>query len=111
MRRDVFQALADPTRRAILDLLTERPLTVNGVADRFAISRPAVSKHVKILAESGLVVMRQQGRERYCEVQWDKLREVAEWVDQYRKMWEQRFDQLEEYLKEMQGEESHESDK
>jgi len=105
MRRDVFQALADPTRRAILDLLADQPLTLNGVAEHFEISRPAISKHIKILAECGLVVIRKQGREHYCEVQLDKLNEIAEWVEQYRKAWEQRFDRLDEYLNELQKEE------
>ena len=102
MRRDVFQAIADPTRRAILDLLAAQPLTLNGVAEHFEISRPAISKHIKILAECGLVVIRQQGRERYCEVQMDKLTEVSTWVEQYRATWEQRFDRLEETLNELQ---------
>jgi DNA-binding transcriptional ArsR family regulator len=102
MRRDVFQAIADPTRRAILDLLARQPLTLNGVADHFSISRPAVSKHIKILEECGLVVIRQRGRERYCEVRADRLSEVAGWVEPYRRMWEQRLDRLEELLKEMQ---------
>src|SRR5512135_967537 len=102
MRRDVFQAIADPTRRAILDLLAAQPLTLNGVAEHFEISRPAISKHIKILAECGLVVIRQQGRERYCEVQLDKLTEVSTWVEQYRATWEQRFDRLEETLNELQ---------
>ncbi len=108
MRRDTFQALADPTRRAIVDVLAEQPLTVNGVAEHFQISRPAISRHVKILVECGLVSVRQHGRERYCEVQWEKLQEVAEWVERYRQMWEQRFDRLDEYLKELQREESDE---
>ena len=108
MRRDVFQAVADPTRRAILDLLAERPLTLNGVAEHFEISRPAISRHVKILVEGGVVVVRQRGRERYCEVQVDKLNEVSSWVEQYRATWEQRFDRLEETLNELQrkGEQS-----
>jgi DNA-binding transcriptional ArsR family regulator len=108
MRRDVFQAIADPTRRAILDLLAEQPLTLNGIAEHFDISRPAISKHVKILAECGLVVIRQQGRERYCEVRVDRLTEVSNWVEQYRAAWEQRFDRLDEYLNELQkkGEQS-----
>ena len=111
MRRDVFQALADPTRRAIVDLLAEQPLTVNGVAEHFNISRPAISRHMKILAECGLVEVRQRGRERYCEVQWDKLHEVSDWVERYRQLWEQRLDRLDEYLKELQREESHEPKK
>ena len=102
MRRDVFQALADPTRRAILDVLADQPLTLNGVAAHFNISRPAISKHIKILAECGLVVVHKQGRERYCEVQLEKLNEVTDWVERYRQAWEQRFDRLDEYLNELQ---------
>jgi len=112
MRRDVFQAIADPTRRAILNLLAAQPLTLNGVAEHFEISRPAISRHIKILAECGLVVIRQQGRERYCEVQMDKLTEVSTWVEQYRAAWEQRFDRLDETLNELQEREnSHEPKK
>ncbi len=108
MRRDVFQALADPTRRAILELLVEQPLTLNGIAEHFDISRPAISKHVKILVECGVVVVRQQGRERHCEVRVEKLTEVTNWVEQYRAAWEQRFDRLGELLNELQrkGEQS-----
>jgi DNA-binding transcriptional ArsR family regulator len=108
MRRDVFQAIADPTRRAILNLLAEQPLTLNGIAEHFNISRPAISKHVKILVECGVVVIRRQGRERYCEVRVDKLNEVSNWVEQYRAAWEQRFDRLDELLNEHQtkGEQS-----
>ena len=102
MRRDVFQAIADPNRRAILDLLAVKPLTLNGIAEHFDISRPAISKQVKILTECGVVVIRQRGRERYCEVQVDKLAEVSNWVEQYRAAWEQRFERLDEYLNELQ---------
>ncbi len=102
MRRDVFQAIADPTRRAILNLLAAQPLTLNGVAEHFEISRPAISRHIKILAECGLVVIHKQGRERYCEVQLDKLNEVSTWVEQYRATWEQRFNRLDETLGELQ---------
>jgi len=105
MRRDVFQAIADPNRRAILSLLAKQRLTLNGVAGNFRISRPAVSKHIKILRECGLVVVVKQGRERYCEVQPEKLDQVSDWVEQYRQMWEQRLDRLDEYLKEIQEEE------
>lgn len=105
MRRDVFQAIADPNRRAILDLLARQRLTLNGVAENFAISRPAVSKHIKILTECGLVVVHQKGRERYCEARLDKLTEVSEWVEQYRRFWEERFDRLDEYLQEAQKKE------
>lgn len=105
MRRDVFQAIADPNRRAILDLLARQRLTLNGVAENFAISRPAVSKHIKILTECGLVVVHQKGRERYCEARLDKLTEVSAWVEQYRRFWEERFDRLDEYLQEAQKKE------
>jgi DNA-binding transcriptional ArsR family regulator len=105
MRRDVFQAIADPNRRAIIGLLANQRLTVNAVAEHFRISRPAVSRHIKILKECGLVVVRQQGRERYCEVRLDKLNEVAEWIEQYQKVWEQRLDRLDEYLNELQNKE------
>jgi len=105
MRRDVFQAIADPNRRAIIGLLARQQLTLNGIAEQFAISRPAVSKHIKILAECGLVTIRQEGRERYCEARIDKLSEVSEWVEQYRELWAQKFDALDNYLGKIQQEE------
>jgi DNA-binding transcriptional ArsR family regulator len=98
MRRDAFQAIADPNRRAILALLATQKLTLNGVAGKFAISRPAISRHMKILAECGLVEMERKGRERYCQVRLRKLDEVAHWVDQYRRFWEEKLDALEAYL-------------
>ena len=105
MRRDVFQAIADPNRRAILSLLARQRLTLNGVADNFRISRPAVSKHIKILTECGLIVIRKQGRERYCEVRPEKMNEVSDWVEQYRQTWEERFNRLDEVLLEAQKKE------
>lgn len=105
MRRDVFQAIADPNRRAILGLLANQKLTLNGVAENFDISRPAISKHIKILAECGLVVTTQQGRERYCEVKLEKLNEVSDWVEQYRRIWEEKLDALDEYLTTLQAKE------
>ncbi len=104
MRRDVFQAIADPNRRAILGLLANQRLTLNGVAENFRISRPAVSRHIKILKECGLVVMTPQGRERYCEVRFDKLNEVSDWLEKYRQLWEQRFNRLDYLLEEMKKE-------
>lgn len=104
MRRDVFQAIADPNRRAILGLLAGQKLTLSGVADNFRISRPAVSKHIKILTECGLVVVRKQGRERYCEARFDKLADVSEWIEQYRQIWEGRFERLDDVLEEMKKE-------
>jgi len=102
MRRDVFQAIADPTRRDILSLLSSRALNLNAVAEQFDISRPAVSKHIKILTECGLIVIRQEGRERYCEARLEKLDEVAGWVAQYRRFWEDKLDSLETYLNQVQ---------
>lgn len=104
MRRDVFQAIADPNRRAMLALLAKQRMTLNGVADNFHISRPAVSKHIRILKECGLVVMTRQGRERYCDVRFDKLNEVTAWVEQYRQIWEARFERLDDVLEQMKKE-------
>lgn len=101
MRRDVFQAIADPTRREIISVIAHKSLNLNAVADTFDISRQAVSKHIKILTECGLIVIRQQGRERYCEAKLSKLSEVATWVEQYRKLWEERFDALDNLLEEL----------
>jgi DNA-binding transcriptional ArsR family regulator len=98
MRRDVFQAIADPNRRAIIGLLATKSLTLGEVAENFDVSRPAISKHIKILSECGLVVVTQQGRERYCELKLQKLREVSEWLDQYRVFWTNKLDALESFL-------------
>lgn len=98
MRRDVFQAIADPTRREIIGLLAKQPLNLNAVAENFAISRPAISKHIKILTECGLILVRQKGRERYCEAKFDKLNEVSDWVEQYRVFWANKLDELDKFL-------------
>lgn len=103
-RRDVFQAIADPNRRAILGLLAKQRLTLNGVAENFHISRPAVSKHIRILKECGLVVITRQGREHYCDVRFDRLNEVSDWVEKYRQVWEARFERLDEVLEQMKKE-------
>jgi DNA-binding transcriptional ArsR family regulator len=97
-RRDVFQAIADPTRRQIIDIIAKQPLNLNSVAEKFDMSRQAVSLHIKILEECGLIMLRQEGRERYCEVKFDKLNEVSVWVDQYKQYWEQKLDSMENYL-------------
>lgn len=102
-RRDPFQAIADPHRRAIISLLAEKKHTLNEVASKFTISRPAVSKHVKILNECGLVEFIDQGRERFCVLKAEPLQEVSGWIDQYRKFWEDRLDALELYLAELQA--------
>tara|TARA_R110000796_G_scaffold252637_1_gene389560 strand:- start:6933 stop:7256 length:324 start_codon:yes stop_codon:yes gene_type:complete len=103
MRRDVFQAIADPTRRDIINLIARKSLNLNSIAENFDMSRPAISQHIKILTECGIVVINQQGRERYCEVQPKKLMEVADWLEPFREMWEARFDKLDTLLKEMQS--------
>jgi DNA-binding transcriptional ArsR family regulator len=106
MRRDVFQAIADPTRRQIINMIAGQQLNLNAVADKFDISRPAISKHIKILTECGLIVINQQGRERYCEAKLDKLNEVSNWVEQYRQFWNAKLDSLELYLDELQKKKS-----
>jgi DNA-binding transcriptional ArsR family regulator len=103
MRRDVFQAIADPTRREIISMIAHESLNLNSIADKFHISRPAVSKHIKILTECGLIVINQKGRERHCEAKLQKLNEVSHWVEQYRKFWTQKLDALEIYLDELQN--------
>jgi len=100
--RDIFQAIADPTRRQIIDMLARESLNVNAIAKEFNITRQAVSLHVQFLNECGLIVIKQQGRERYCEARLEKLNEVTAWVDQYRKYWDKKFDSLEGYLEKIQ---------
>ena len=97
-RRDVFQAIADPTRRQIIEMVAQRSLNVNEIAENFDVSRQAVSLHVKILIECGLVVIKKQGRERYCEAKLDQLNDVANWVDYCKQFWTTKFSSLEKYL-------------
>jgi DNA-binding transcriptional ArsR family regulator len=98
MRRDVFQAIADPTRRQIINMLAGERLNLNAVADKFDISRPAISKHIKILTECGLITIKQQGRERYCQANLKNLELVASWTNQYRAFWTSKLDALEDFL-------------
>jgi DNA-binding transcriptional ArsR family regulator len=100
MRRDPFQAIADPRRRAIIAMLAVMPLNLNAVAENFDISRPAISKQIKILVECGLVRISQKGRERICELQLQNLAEVSDWMEPYRKFWNRKLDALEAYLAE-----------
>lgn len=102
MRRDVFQAIADPTRRDIINLIAKETLTPTAVADSFDVSRQAISKHIKILTQCGLIVIKQQGRERFCEARLDKLNEVYSWVEQYQRYWGNKIDSLEKYLNKLQ---------
>jgi DNA-binding transcriptional ArsR family regulator len=98
MRRDVFQAIADPTRREIINLIAHKSLNLNSIADNFTVSRPAISKHIKILTECGLVTITQQGREHYCEANFSHFKEVSDWIEQYRVFWTQKLDALGEFL-------------
>jgi DNA-binding transcriptional ArsR family regulator len=109
MKRDVFQGIADPTRREILNLLAYKTLNVNDVSSKFDVSRTAVYKHVKILVECGLVTVTQQGRERFCEGRLDRLDEITDWVEVHRKIWNARFDNLERYLKTLQAKDKKET--
>ncbi len=98
MRRDVFQAIADPTRREIITMVAHQTLNLNSVAEKFDISRPAISRHIKILTECGLKVINQKGRERYCEAKLQQLNEVSDWIEQYRVFWTKKLDALENFL-------------
>ncbi|RXF68146.1 ArsR/SmtB family transcription factor [Arcticibacter tournemirensis] len=97
-RRDVYQAIADPTRRAIISLIAAQPHNVNSIAEKFEMTRQAVSLHVGILEECGLITIKQQGRDRFCEAKLDQLDEVATWVEQSKKLWVRRFETLDQYL-------------
>lgn len=98
MRRDIFQAIADPTRRAILALLALQAMTPNGLAEHFQTTRQAVSKHLQILAECEVVTTLQQGREVYYHLEAKKMEEIDKWLEQFRKLWENRFEQLDQVL-------------
>ena len=97
-RRDIFQAIADPTRRAIIALIAIQAMTPNALAEHFNTSRQAVSKHIKILTECELVKQEQQGREIYYTLEIEKMKEIDKWLDQFRKMWETQFNQLDKVL-------------
>ncbi len=98
MRRDIFQAIADPTRRAIIALLAIQAMTPNAIAEQFDSTRQTVSKHIQILQECGLVTSDQKGREIYYQLEIDKMKEVDHWLAQFRKIWETRFNQLDNLL-------------
>ena len=102
MRRDIFQGIADPTRRAIIALIAVQAMTPNAIAENFDMTRQAVSKHLRILTECDLVKQEQQGREIYYELVIDKMKEIDKWLEQYRMIWEQRFDNLDNYLAQLQ---------
>ena len=102
MRRDVFQAIADPVRRDIIELLAHETLTVNAIAENFDISRPAISKHLKILKECGIIVINKQGREHFCQIQARSLIPAFLWIEQYQNLWEEKLDSFESYLIKLQ---------
>ena len=101
MKRDVFQAIADPTRRAIIALVAIQAMTPNAIAEHFDTSRQAVSKHLRILTECELVTQENRGREIYYLLEIDKMKEIDEWLDQYRQIWETHFEQLGDVLEVM----------
>jgi len=102
-RRDIFQAIADPNRRQIIDLLSKESMTLNAIAEKFQISRPAVSQHIKHLTECGVVEIEQKGRERYCTIQPKSLIPAFMWLEQYQKQWVQRIDNFEQYINTLQS--------
>ena len=101
MRRDVFQAIADPTRRAIIALIALNSMTPNAIAENFKTTRQAVSKHLRILTECDLVKQEQHGREIYYSLEIKKMKEIDKWLEQFRKLWETRFNQLDNVLSTM----------
>jgi DNA-binding transcriptional ArsR family regulator len=105
MRRDIFQAISDPTRRAIIALIAVQGMTPNALAAHFETSRQAVSKHLRILAECELITQEQKGREIYYVLEIEKMKEIDEWLEQYRKIWETRYSQLDELLSTIRKEE------
>ena len=98
MRRDIFQAIADPTRRAILVLIAMQSMTPNAIAEHFDMSRQAISKHLKILAECDLLYKEKEGREIFYQLQIQKMKEIDDWLRPFRRAWESRFDQLDQLL-------------
>ena len=111
MRRDVFQAIADPTRRAIIALIALQAMTPNALAEHFDTTRQAVSKHLRILTECDLVQQEQRGREIYYSLEIEKMKEIDEWLEQYRKIWESRFEQLDTLLTNLKQQEKQEGKK
>jgi DNA-binding transcriptional ArsR family regulator len=99
MRRDVFQAIADPTRRTIISMIAKQSLSLNAVAEKFDMSRPAISRHIRILTECGLIHIESKGRERICQARLKKLSEVSAFADQYKVFWENKLEDLDQFLK------------
>ncbi|OMQ10528.1 helix-turn-helix transcriptional regulator [[Flexibacter] sp. ATCC 35103] len=98
MRRDIFQAIADPTRRSIITLIAMQAMTPNAIAENFSTTRQSVSKHLKVLLECDLIKQEQQGREIYYSLEIEKMKEIDKWINQFREIWETKFNQLDEIL-------------
>jgi len=111
MKRDIFQAIADPTRRAIIALIAIQAMTPNAIAENFHTTRQAVSKHLRILTECELVKQEQQGREIFYSLEIEKMKEIDKWLEQYRKIWESRFQELDTLLAELKQQEKQERKK
>ena len=105
MRRDIFQAIADPTRRAIIALIALQAMTPNAIAENCSTSRQAISKHLRILTECELVKQEQKGREVYYSLEVAKMKEIDQWLEQFRRIWEQRFNQLDDLLSNLKNKE------
>jgi DNA-binding transcriptional ArsR family regulator len=105
-RRDVFQAIADPIRRDIIGLVARQPMNLNSIAENFSVSRPAISQHIKVLTECGLVYMVRQGRERFCEARLAPLGQVADWMEPFRQLWDRQFTALDQLLDRLKSERS-----
>ncbi|MEQ8475273.1 MAG: metalloregulator ArsR/SmtB family transcription factor [Fulvivirga sp.] len=103
LRRDPFQAIADPTRRAILVLLTAQTMSAGAIASNFDVARPTISKHLTVLSECDLIQSNQQGREIFYELKVDNMKKIDQWLEQFRKIWEDRFDNLDNYLAQLQN--------
>jgi DNA-binding transcriptional ArsR family regulator len=100
-RRDVFQAIADPTRRKIISLVSRHPMNLSAIADHFEISRPAISQQMKILGECGLIEITKEGRETICAIRPAELKKIADWAAQYQELWMDRIDSFEAYVNEL----------
>jgi DNA-binding transcriptional ArsR family regulator len=97
-RRDVFQAIADPIRREIISLIANESMNLNAIAGHFDVTRPAISNHIRILHECGIIAIEQVGRERHCKIQPNSLKEVSDWAGQFQQLWEHKIDSFEKYL-------------
>jgi DNA-binding transcriptional ArsR family regulator len=97
-RRDVFQAIADPTRRQIIQLIYNEPMNLKAIAEHFDISRPAISQQIKILNECGVIDITKEGRETFCSIRPSELKKIADWIGRYKQLWEDRIDSFEAYL-------------